>query len=89
MNHKNKNLVNPVLEYSDKVFINFSDIFKESDAETSNVIWNHLLTISALVDPSSKAKEILKNKWGLDNAIVLLPMPRRNISFLVKMYISL
>jgi hypothetical protein len=59
--NKNKNLVNPVLEYSDKVFINFSDIFKESDAETSSVIWNHLLTISALVDPSSKAKEILKN----------------------------
>lgn len=58
---KNTNLVKPVLEYSDKVFINFSDIFKESDVETANVIWNHLLTISALVDPSSKAKEILKN----------------------------
>ena len=59
--NKNTNLTNPALEYSEKVFINFSDIFKESDPETSSVIWNHLLTISALVDPSSKAKEILKN----------------------------
>ena len=60
----NKNLKlmsNPSVEYSEKVFINFNDIFKESDKETANVIWNHLLTISALVDPSSKAKEILKN----------------------------
>ena len=59
--NKNIKLNNPVVEYSEKVFINFNDIFKESDSETSNVIWNHLLTISALVDPSSKAKEILKS----------------------------
>lgn len=49
------------VEYSDKVFIEFEPIFKESDTETANVIWKHLLTISALVDPAGKAKEILKN----------------------------
>ena len=49
------------VEYSPKVYVDFNDIFKDSDNETSNVIWKHLLTISALVDPASKAKEILKN----------------------------
>jgi hypothetical protein len=49
------------VEYSDKVFIDFEPIFKDSDTETANVIWKHLLTISALVDPAGKAKEILKN----------------------------
>jgi len=49
------------VEYSDKVFIDFDPIFKESDKETTNIIWKHLLTISALVDPAGKAKEILKN----------------------------
>jgi len=58
---KNKNFVNSKIEYSQKVYIDLNDIFKDSDAETAGVIWKHLLTISALVDPAGKAKEILKN----------------------------
>ena len=58
---KNTTFVNSKIEYSPKVFIDLDDIFKNSDAETANVIWKHLLTISALVDPAGKAKEILKN----------------------------
>lgn len=54
-------LVKPTVEYSSKVFIDFTNIFKEADSETRNIIWKHLLTISALVDPAGKAKEILKN----------------------------
>lgn len=60
----NKNfslLVNNKVIYSDRVYIDFSNIFKEADKETSNIIWKHLLTISALIDPAGKAKEILKN----------------------------
>lgn len=60
----NKNyslLVNNKVIYSSRVYIDFSSIFKEADRETSNIIWKHLLTISALVDPAGKAKEILKN----------------------------
>lgn len=49
------------IEYSDKVFIDFESIFKSADKDTTMVIFDHLLTISALVDPTSKAKEILKN----------------------------
>ena len=40
------------------------EIFKLTgdDSETKEIIWNHLLTISALVDPQSKAKQILKKQ---------------------------
>jgi len=46
--------------YSKRVFINMKDIFQLADAETTQIIWKHLLTISALVDPAGKAREILK-----------------------------
>jgi hypothetical protein len=60
--NKNKNLKTSKVEYSSRVYIDFSEIFKLCDRETENAIWQHLLTISALVDPSGKAKEILKNE---------------------------
>jgi len=53
-------LVQKTIKYSDNVSINMEVIFKNADAETSPVIWNHLLTISAILDPTGKAKEILK-----------------------------
>jgi hypothetical protein len=52
--------VNSVV-YSDKVYIDFSSIFRSADKETINIILKHLLTISAFLDPTGKAKEILKN----------------------------
>jgi hypothetical protein len=55
-----KNLIKPRVEYSSRVYIDFNIIFKEADSDTRNVIWKHLLTISAFVDPAGKAKEILK-----------------------------
>jgi hypothetical protein len=53
-------LVQNKVIYSSRVFIDFSNIFKESDNETSFAIWKHLLTISALVDPAGKAKKVLQ-----------------------------
>ena len=50
------------LEYSTRVFIDFKKIFNESDTDTTNAIWTHFLTISALLDPAGKAKELLKKK---------------------------
>jgi hypothetical protein len=50
------------LEYSERVFIDMEFIFKIADKETSNVIWQHLLTISAIVDPTGKAKDILRKQ---------------------------
>jgi hypothetical protein len=46
--------------YSTNVFIDLDAIFKLADKETQQVIWKHVLVISALVDPAGKAKEILK-----------------------------
>ena len=55
-----KKLAKEKIIYSKKVYINMKEIFHMADAETSEVIWMHLLTISALVDPAGKAREILK-----------------------------
>ena len=54
-------MTNNKVSYSSRVYIDFSSIFKDADKDTSNIIWKHLLTISALVDPAGKAKDILKN----------------------------
>jgi hypothetical protein len=64
-------LVSKKMEYSERVYIDMEQIFRMADAETTPVIWKHLLTISALLDPTGKAKEILKKavedgKSGLD-----------------------
>lgn len=46
--------------YSDKVFVNLPKIFEICNSETEQIIWQHLLTISALINPSSKAKNVLR-----------------------------
>lgn len=56
---KNK-LVEGKLSYSARVYIDMAFIFGISDSDTTPIIWKHLLTISALVDPAGKAKEILR-----------------------------
>lgn len=48
------------ITYSDRVYIDMKIIFTSADQETSSIIWKHLLTISALVDPTGKAKQLLK-----------------------------
>lgn len=51
------------LEYSNRVFIDMGHIFHVASSDGSDspdVIWRHLLTISAIIDPAGKAKEILK-----------------------------
>jgi hypothetical protein len=56
------------ISYSQRVFIDMIEIFKLSDKDTSNVIWDHLLCISALVDPSGKAREVLKKNLASGKA---------------------
>ena len=50
----------PIISFSPKVKINMDEIFKMSDAETSRIIWKHLLVITNSVDPSEEAMNILK-----------------------------
>ena len=57
---KNTNLNVDLIKYSDRVYINMKKIFKEADTETKEIIWKHLLTISAIVDPAGKAKKLLE-----------------------------
>ena len=49
------------ISYSERVFIDIKSILSIADKETTAVIWKHLLTISALVDPTGKARQILKD----------------------------
>ena len=55
------------ISYSEKVWIDLKHVFSLSDAATKRVMWTHILTISALVDPTGKAKQILKNKKDQSN----------------------
>jgi len=54
------------LVYSERVFIDIDFIFRVADGETAPVIWQHLLTISALTDPLGNARDILKKRGGGD-----------------------
>lgn len=55
--------LNPsVIQYSDKVFIDIAEIFDKSDREEKPIVWKHLLTLAAVLDPSSQAKKLLKEE---------------------------
>ena len=51
-----------VVEYSSRVFINIRLLFKNTDIEDQETIWEHLMTISAIVDPGGDMKKVLKAK---------------------------
>jgi hypothetical protein len=55
---------NKKIEYSIRVYIDIPFIFSKSDRETTQIIWKHLLTIYALVDPNGKARQVLKSRTG-------------------------
>lgn len=47
------------LTFSEKAYVDFELIFSIATTEQRGTIWQHLLTICALVDPASKAKRVL------------------------------
>lgn len=51
----------PRISYNDNVYIDICHIFSIAEPQDVPVIYEHLLVLSALLDPVSKAKEILKN----------------------------
>jgi hypothetical protein len=63
-------LENVKITYSPKIFIDIGAIIKSTDDDTRNAIWKHLLTISALLDPAAKAKEILKNDVSNESNLI-------------------
>lgn len=62
MNHNKLKL--DKLSFNDNVYINIKHIFNISDASVSSIIWKHILTISALLDPEGNAKTVLKKNDG-------------------------
>ena len=52
------------IEYSTRVYIDLKEIlsYPDNDTDTIDAIWNHMLAISAIVDPVNKTKEILKKR---------------------------
>lgn len=53
-------LSKPYISYSKNVSLDMGGIIRTSDPDTQEAIWNHLLAISAIVDPASNAKQILR-----------------------------
>lgn len=61
-----KLISNDKIEYSERVYLNIKHIFNAADTDEKKVIWTHILHLSALLDPSNKAKEILKKSMNSD-----------------------
>jgi len=57
-----KNFQSYKIMYSDKVGIDFQHIFELADNDEKKAIFHHLLTMMAVLDPSSTAKEVLKKE---------------------------
>lgn len=60
---KAEQLVSPMIQYSERVFIDMSKIFQLADSESVDAIWKHLLFITSSVDPLSKAKQLLESSF--------------------------
>ena len=48
--------------YSDKIYIDFKQVFEDADKGEEKVIWTHILILCAYLNPTVKAKEILKKE---------------------------
>jgi hypothetical protein len=50
------------ISYSERVYINVKQILRKSDRQSSDAVWQHLRTISAICDPQAKMKEVLQSQ---------------------------
>ena len=48
------------ITYSERVFINMKDIFQNASTEEKETIWKHFLLLMTRMDPTGRAKKILK-----------------------------
>ena len=55
------NFSSPRISFSDRIYIDIDYVFSHSDSDTHSAVWEYLLLLSALLDPASKAKELLKD----------------------------
>jgi|UniRef100_A0A6C0J1K7 hypothetical protein len=50
------------ITYSNRVYLDIKNILKASQKDTQKIIWQHLLIISVILDPTGKAKQILQQQ---------------------------
>jgi hypothetical protein len=62
----NPDLVQKKIEYSSRVFLDFSKIFSDVSESTKSVLFDHLLVLSMVFDPEGDAVEFLKTRKGGD-----------------------
>ena len=55
-----KSFTETKISYSDRVYVDISTVLSESTSDSRQIIWQHLLTIWGLIDPTSQAKKILQ-----------------------------
>ena len=60
LNKDYNSLTENKIEYSGKAQIDIREILKSSDTEIRDVIWQHILIISAILDPENNAKKALQ-----------------------------
>lgn len=63
---RNPKFEKSTVSYSDRVFINLKHLISVVEKGDQEAIWEHLATISAIVDPAGKARTLLKNNTKND-----------------------
>jgi hypothetical protein len=59
--NRNTNLYCKKIVFTERIFIDMEYIFKKADQETTHILWQHILAISAYLDPENKTKELLQS----------------------------
>lgn len=62
INQNADKLVQSRIQYSEKVYIPIKEILQKTDKEEEKAVWEHLMTLLALLDPSSQAKKLLQEE---------------------------
>lgn len=52
-------LTEPVITYTDRVYVDVADLLSGCDTETKSAIWNHLITFNALCNPSEQSLALM------------------------------
>jgi hypothetical protein len=69
-------ITHPRIQFSEKIYIDINYILKSADSETTQVIWDYILAISALLDPENNAREIYAGKHASDGLLTPQTSPQ-------------
>lgn len=73
------------INYNDRVYINIKTIMDMSDDDTRNMIWKHLLVLSAYLDPESDAKtQLMKEQTENEQQLVVTNAIQESLGSIMK-----